>query len=999
MRPCAEVAQTGESRLLRGRHAHTRTTYKWLNKPWCYRFRDVRRLFACFQGGPVGVRRPVAGVYGARTSSSTTPRSGHSSRARSAPVDRGQFILRRARYPYWGGLASILSQHAGARRRRGLHAPRSRRQSGHQGARSRTPTCTSRSCIVSLAKTALTGGHHFFLTLHFPRAYIPSGWAVIAPTRSTWGTRASPSSTSSPRCRRARRSSRRAAPSSSASTRSSSATSASAWASRGSTASRPGGPSSTASTPRRGLKYDVRSRLANARRAVLLLPPLRHQVARRGAAARRVSVPARGADRRRVRRARRRAPGAALRRQPDARSAPTCAPTARSSTPTPSIPASRLHLDVDHGRGPLALLPAPLSTWLSGNPRARIDINGPFTHPVIDGEVHDIDANLEGIKLTDGSAKLHFEEGKLALHPAGGKVARGQASADIDLDLAPGTTAGPPSWRSRASIRARSRSCRAPPRPSSPAASTARCTSPATWCASRERIELTRLTAELARNKPGGRLPRTLKLAGNGEYTPARHHAARRDRVGRRRHRRRRRHHRRRDSGRIDAGRARRRRRPPRRCSRAGARPPACASTRCTPSGASRARSCARRCRCTRVASNVSYARRTLDKLEADLSLRAGSLVLSRSARQRPRRHHRRRGRARPLRRRARSPEGDADGARAADRARPLGRRRSPAGSASTAPPTSTSISKARSPIRTAARRSTLPRLEIQGDVYTGGALRLALRRRRRHRAGAVAASRARRLGQRRRAHRLGRRDGPARLLPRDFPLVAIPWVKTVPVALAGTLSGDMHIGGTIDHPVPGGILSLVAFKVREVLLGKGDLKMDPGSDAIHLSGKFFDNLVTVDGWLTLVPKVSVAATIKVQEPAAREARARAAIGRRDPRPRHGRGVVHHRLRVRLHLRQARPAAADADAHVHRRERPPAAAHRQEPGRGAGDLRRAHAQHQAGQPLLAHRRVHHARHRRQDEQRLHEGRHQPRAPRVLLPRPVRAHPRPGHASS
>src|SRR6185369_148978 len=56
-----------------------------------------------------------------------------------------------------------------------------------------------------------------------------------------------------------------------------------------------------------------------------------------------------------------------------------------------------------------------------------------------------------------------------------------------------------------------------------------------------------------------------------------------------------------------------------------------------------------------------------------------------------------------------------------------------------------------------------------------------------------------------------------------------------------------------------------VAFKVREVLLGKGDLKMDPGADAIHLSGKFFDNLVTVDGWLTLVPKVSVAATIKVR--------------------------------------------------------------------------------------------------------------------------------------
>src|SRR5205814_10710779 len=78
------------------------------------------------------------------------------------------------------------------------------------------------------------------------------------------------------------------------------------------------------------------------------------------------------------------------------------------------------------------------------------------------------------------------------------------------------------------------------------------------------------------------------------------------------------------------------------------------------------------------------------------------------------------------------------------------------------------------------------------------------------------------------------------RLLPRDFPLAAIPWVKSVPVALAGTLSGDVTLGGTLDHPVPGGILSLVAFKVREVLLGKGDLRMDPGADAIHLSGSFF---------------------------------------------------------------------------------------------------------------------------------------------------------------
>ena len=61
------------------------------------------------------------------------------------------------------------------------------------------------------------------------------------------------------------------------------------------------------------------------------------------------------------------------------------------------------------------------------------------------------------------------------------------------------------------------------------------------------------------------------------------------------------------------------------------------------------------------------------------------------------------------------------------------------------------------------------------------------------------------------------------------------------------------------------------------------------------------------------------------------------------------------------------------DAQLHRRERPPDQPHRPQSGRGAGDLRRADGRHQARQPLLAHRRVHHARHRRQGEQRLHEG--------------------------
>jgi hypothetical protein len=80
-------------------------------------------------------------------------------------------------------------------------------------------------------------------------------------------------------------------------------------------------------------------------------------------------------------------------------------------------------------------------------------------------------------------------------------------------------------------------------------------------------------------------------------------------------------------------------------------------------------------------------------------------------------------------------------------------------------------------------------------------------------------------------------------------------------VALAGTLSGDVNVGGNVQHPSIGGLISLVAFKVREALLGNGTLKLDPGADAIHIHGNFFGN-VTVDGYITMVPKLAVQATI-----------------------------------------------------------------------------------------------------------------------------------------
>ena len=293
------------------------------------------------------------------------------------------------------------------------------------------------------------------------------------------------------------------------------------------------------------------------------------------------------------------------------------------------------------------------------------------------------------------------------------------------------------------------------------------------------------------------------------------------------------------------------------------------------------------------VASNVSYARRTLDKLEADLSLRGGALILGGL-------HGSGLGA---------TIDGEAelglfDGGLDRPKTTPTVRAQLTAHGLSVAAVTGWLGVSGNADVDVDLEGAlahphgqaslTLPKLDIQGDVYTGGALRLSF-----DDAGATVQELSL---HRARGGSVGgsgtiawNGDMDLRLRPRDFPLVAIPWVKQVPVALAGTLSGDLRLGGTIDHPVPGGILSLVAFKVREVLLGKGDLKMDPGADAVHLSGKLFDNLVTVDGWLTLVPKVSVAATIKVKNLPLEKLHPGDAVARRDPRPRHRRGLVHHR--------------------------------------------------------------------------------------------------------
>src|SRR4051812_45511407 len=152
----------------------------------CYRSKSVRRLFRLTFKIALWVFVVLWAAYTIAYFRFNDQILGAFITKRVGAVDRGQFILKHARYPYWGGLASLL-----------LNTP------AHAVGEDFTlldpdgnpvikvPVAYAdvhiQELALSLGKTALTGGHQFFLTLHFPRAYIPSGWAMIAPTRSTWG--------------------------------------------------------------------------------------------------------------------------------------------------------------------------------------------------------------------------------------------------------------------------------------------------------------------------------------------------------------------------------------------------------------------------------------------------------------------------------------------------------------------------------------------------------------------------------------------------------------------------------------------------------------------------------------------------------------------------------------------------------------------------------------------------------------------------------------------
>ncbi|MFI5290858.1 MAG: hypothetical protein ACHQ17_14455, partial [Polyangia bacterium] len=104
--------------------------------------------------------------------------------AKVEKVDRGTFHLGTAHYPYFGGLFSVLfgtPTH--------IYGADYQLRDPDGNLVVEVPLVETQvylqELVVSLGKYALT--RKFHLTLHFRHAHVPRGFAVIAPTRSTWG--------------------------------------------------------------------------------------------------------------------------------------------------------------------------------------------------------------------------------------------------------------------------------------------------------------------------------------------------------------------------------------------------------------------------------------------------------------------------------------------------------------------------------------------------------------------------------------------------------------------------------------------------------------------------------------------------------------------------------------------------------------------------------------------------------------------------------------------
>ncbi len=112
-------------------------------------------------------------------------------------------------------------------------------------------------------------------------------------------------------------------------------------------------------------------------------------------------------------------------------------------------PGVQLKLDFQHGAGPLKLLPPPLDAWLGGDPEGELRVDGPFTEVVVEADVRGGEAVIEGVPLHKISTRLRLaSDGVLRFDPTQGSVAGGKVAGSVEVDLAPERAA----WRARISL-------------------------------------------------------------------------------------------------------------------------------------------------------------------------------------------------------------------------------------------------------------------------------------------------------------------------------------------------------------------------------------------------------------------------------------------------------------------------------------------------------------------------------------------------------------------
>jgi autotransporter translocation and assembly factor TamB len=772
-------------------------------------------------------------------------------------VERGTFTLKVAHFDYWSGLASVLLD------TRAHAVGLDYELKDPDGATVlKVPICETdvylQELVVSLAKYALT--RNFTLNLHFVDARVPRGFAVIAPTRSSWGSEKPEVNLV------AAMSGKKVGPPGPGELRITvdSVTLENidfglgfpnrdgklAWSGRFVDAQ---GQAALVYSSRTGLEtrdgpyfffkvHDLASASAELRMGAFTFPLEKLALAEFGP----------NGDRRQdiVYRATTNVFGAAVQ---VAGALTDCYGKAHDA-------GVRMKLSFQHAGGLMTMLPKPLPDWISGDPEGELTFLGPFAHVVIDGMVKNATANVQGLKIAKLESKLHLDGELLTLEPTG-EVAGGRASATTEVGLE-----RLPWWRARLVVKHVDPALIPHIPPELRTALAGRLDASLRIGGSLvakdvDTIYAQAIDATLERTNPG-RLPRRvvltgaldwaptrvqlknlqaagegLEVAANGEVDPRDGRLSTSVRV---------------DSGKGAAWLA-----------HLGA-PKGLELGHAHAEGTLRGTLGRPAFTAHLTADGSSFHARTIDHFAADLSLAAGTLkaenltgdglgatfhgdgelelfengdVLKPRADPPLALHVTAKGVSVRAATGWNGIEGDADVA--LDIEGPIS---DPRGHASI----------------------ELPQLTIRDDPYERGKLAIAF-------GDGGAAIQKLHLERRGGGTLTGsgrvRWDGGLELAlkPHDFPLAAIPGISGLPVALAGKLSGDVDVTGDADHPDIGGGINLFGFKVREVPLGDGSLKLIPGADAIAIKGNLFGK-VEVDGYLTLFPKFTVAGTLTFKD-------------------------------------------------------------------------------------------------------------------------------------